>query len=317
MACIVATPCMAKPSSSLIDYPVRNIRIIVAASPSTAEDYFARALAEQLEKIYKRGIIVDNRAGAGGLIGNTVVSKARGDGYTLGMIGVSRLITELLHDNTPYRALADIVGVAHVASVTNVLIVNNSLLPRNAKEFVSYARSNPGVLNYASLGIGSASHLAGELFTHAIGATAVHVPFTNASETYVEMGLGRVHYAIYTLPAVMPMVNDRRVRAFAVMTPQRSPALPNVPSVAELGLPEAQIDSWSGIVAPAGTPRRIVEQLNGAIVESLRSKTLRDSFVRQGADSTPESTPDGFMRLMQEEYLRYQGLIREGAITQK
>jgi tripartite-type tricarboxylate transporter receptor subunit TctC len=230
------------------------------------------------------------------------------------MVDVTRIITELIRDQPPYRALADVVGVTHVASITNVLAVTSSIPVRTAPEFVAYARARPGELNYASLGIGSASHLAGEVFTRAVGIDAVHVPFRNLTDSIVEMALGRVHYAVFTLPAVLGPVRDGRMRALAVMTPQRSPVLPAVPAIGEVGLPEAQVDSWSGIVAPKGTPRRIVEQLHGDIVRGLRKAALRELFVRQGAESTPESTPDGFTRLMHGEYLRYQTLIREGGI---
>ena len=128
------------------------------------------------------------------------------------------------------------------------------------------------------------------------------------------MGNGAVHYAVLTLPAVAGPVRDGRLRALAVMTRTRSAVLPDVPAIAEVGLPEAQIDRWSGIVAPRGTPRRIVEQLHGDIVRGLRKAALREQFVRQGAESTPEGTPDGFMRLMQEEYLRYEAIIRDGGL---
>ena len=310
-----AIPCSAQQSAPLAVYPLKPIRIIVASSPGTASDFFARSLGEELGAFYRQKVTIDNRSGAGGLIGNTVVSQANADGYTLGMVDVTRIITELIRDQPPYRALADIVGVAHVASITNVLVMTPSMLARTAPEFVANARARVGELNYASLGIGSASHLAAEVFTRAIGIDAVHVRYNrNLSAFVVDMELGRVHYAVFALPAVLGPVRDGRLRALAVMTPQRSPALPAVPAIAEAGLPEAQIDSWSGIVAPKGTPRRIVEQLHGYIVRGLRKAALRELFVRQGAESTPESTPDGFMRLMQREYLRYQALIREGGI---
>ena len=309
-----AAPCVAKQPAAQVVFPVKPLRIIVAVSPGAADDFFARSVGDQLEAFYQQRVVIDNRAGAGGLIGNTIVSKANADGYTLAMVGVTRLITELIRDPPPYRALADVVGVAHVASITTVLVVTHALPVRTAPEFVAFARPRFGELNYASLGIGSASHLAGEVFTRALGIEAMHIPFRNLSDTFIEMILGRVHYAILTLPAVIGPVREKRLRALAVMTPQRSPALPEVPAIAELGLPDAQFDRWSGIVAPRGTPRRIVEQLHGDIVRGLRKAALRRQFARQGAESTPESTPDGFMRLMQEEYLRYQALIREGGI---
>ncbi len=286
--------------------------MIVASSVGAADDFFARSLGMELEAFYGKRIIVENRPGAGGLIGNTLLSKAKADGYTVGMIGVTRMINELLRDEPPYRALADIVGVAHVASITNVLVTTHKLPRTAAGAFASYARARAGELNYASLGIGSASHLAGEVFTRALGIQAVHVPFRMVSDTFVEMGLGRVHYAIFTLPVVLGPLREGRLRALAVMTQKRSAALPNVPAISEVGLPEAQFDSWSGVVAPRGTHRRIVEQLHGDIVRGLRTAALREQFERQGSESTPGSTPDGFMRHMENEYLRYQAVIQQG-----
>lgn len=299
---------------SLAEYPVKPIRIIVASSVGAADDFFARLLADELETVYQQRVLIENRPGAGGLIGNTKVSRAAADGHTLGMIGVTRLITELMREAPPYKALGDIVGVAHVASITNVLAATRTLPVSTAREFVTYARVRPGEMNYASLGIGSASHLAAEVFSRALNIDAVHIPFRMATDSFVEMALGRVHYAIYTLPAALGPVREGRLRALAVMTPQRSPTLPNVPAIAEVGLPEAHFDSWSGIVAPKGTPRRVVEQLHSDIARVLRKGTLRARFVNQGAESTPDTTPDGFMRHMQEEYLRFQSIIKVGGI---
>ena len=313
-ALLGAAPCPAAETVAFAAYPVKPIRIIVAYPPGAADDFFARSLADDLEAFYRQRVVVENRTGAGGLIGNMLVSRASADGYTLGMVGVTRLITEIMREPPPYRALADIVGVAHVASITNVLAVTPAIPVRTPQEFATYARVRVGELNYASLGIGSASHLAGELFTRALGGEAMHIPFRNLTDSVVEMMLGRVHYTVLSLPAVLAPVREGRLRALAVMTPQRSPALPEVPTIAEVGLPEAQFDRWSGIIAPRGTPRRVVEQLHGDIVRGLRKRALRERFVRQGAESMTESTPDGFMRLMQEEYLRFQALIREGAI---
>lgn len=308
----IAANCAALPAEPEVEYPTRTIRIIVASSTGTASDIFARSLASELAAFYGKRIIVENRPGAGGLIGNAHMSRANADGYTLGMVDVTRLITELMRDPPPYRALADVTGVTHVASITNVLAVTPSIVARNAGDFVQYARASD--LNYASLGVGSASHLAGEIFTRALKINAVHVPYRMISDSFIEIALGRVHFAIYTLPSLLGPVREGRLRALAVMTPQRSPTLPNVPSIAEAGLPEAQVDTWSGIVVPKGTPRRLVEQLHGDIVRGLRKESLRELFQRQGAESMPESTPEGFSKMMQAEYVRYQAMIREGGI---
>ncbi len=311
---LAAAPVRADQPEFVGDYPVKPIRIIVASSAGTASDLFARSVGEELSVLYNKRVIIENRSGAGGLIGNLQVSKANADGYTLGMVDVTRIITELMRNPPPFHALGDIIGVTHVASITNVLLSSPQMLPRNATEFVNYARAKPGELNYASLGIGSASHLAGELFTRALKIDAMHVPYRSLQDSFIEIALGRVHFAIYTLPAVLGPVREGRIRALAVMSAQRSVALPNVASIAEAGLPEAQVDTWSGVVAPRGTPRRVVEQLHGDIVRGLRKTGLRDLFLRQGAESTPEGTPDGFTRMMQDEYARYAAIIREGGI---
>ncbi len=311
---LVAAPVRADQPEFVGDYPVKPIRMIVASSAGTASDLFARTVGDELSARYGKRVIIENRPGAGGLIGNLQVSKANADGYTLGMVDVTRIITELMRDPPPYHALGDIIGVTHVASITNVLVSSPQMLPRNATEFVSYARARGGELNYASLGIGSASHLAAELFTRALGIDAVHVPYRSLQDSFIEIALGRVHFAIYTLPAVLGPVREGRIRALAVMASQRSMVLPSVASIAEVGLPEAQVDTWSGVVAPRGTPRRVIEQLHGDIVRGLRKAGLRDLFLRQGAESTPEGTPDGFTRMMQEEYARYAAIIRDGGI---
>ncbi len=203
-----APACFANAPSQPADFPVKPIRIIVASSVGAADDFFARLLADDLEAAYQRRVLIENRPGAGGLIGNKRMSQAPADGYTLGMVGVTRLITELMREQPPFRALGDIVGVAHVASITNVLAVTRTLPVSTAREFVNYARNRPGEMNYASLGIGSASHLAAEVFSRALGIDAVHVPFRMATDSFVEMALGRVHYAIYTLPAALGPVRE-------------------------------------------------------------------------------------------------------------
>lgn len=308
-------PVRAAAPDALAPYPTRPIRMIVASSPGTASDYFARVISEQLAAAYRQQIVVDNRAGAGGLIGNAIISKANPDGHTLAMVGVTRIISELIRPDAPYDALNDIAGVAHVATITNVLASAAALPVHTVSELIAYARARPGDLNYASVGIGSSSHLAAELFTRSAGLNVVHVPFRSLTDAFVEMHLGRVHYSVFTVPGAMPFLREGKLRALAVTTPARSTALPDVPTMAEAGLPEARFENWSGIVAPAGTPRRVVEQLHGDIIHILRGRDVREQFSRQGAVPMVDSTPDGFMRLMRLEYLRYERLVREAGIT--
>jgi len=294
------------------DYPNKPIRIVVNGAPGGGGDFMSRLIAPGLTSSLGQPMIVDNRPA--GVIPGEIVSKAPRDGYTLLVSTGIHWLMPFMRDAMPYDPVRDFSPVIMTNQGPNILVVHPSLAANSVKELVALAMARSGELNYASLGIGSASHLAGEVFSRALGIDAVHVPYRAAINTFAEMGLGRVHYAVMTLPAVLAPVREGRLRALAVMTPLRSSVLPEVPAIAELGMPEAQFDSWSGVVAPAGTPRRVVEQLHGDIVQALRDAGLRKRFLYQGAESMPEGTPDGFMRHMQEEYLRFQALIRKKGI---
>jgi tripartite-type tricarboxylate transporter receptor subunit TctC len=314
LACTTAGTAVQAQSPSDPIYPRRPIRMIVASSAGTASDYFARVLSERMSETYKQQVIVDNRTGAGGLIGNHLISRGNPDGHTLGIVSGTRLISELIRDQSPYRALDDIVAVAHVASITNVIATSPSVPVRNLNELIRFVRGRPGDLNYASAGIGSSSHLAAEMFTRAAGLDVVHVPFRTITDAFVEMVIGRVHYSVFTVTAVLPVLREGKLRAIAVTTTRRSPVLPEIPTVIEAGLPEARFENWSGIVAPTGTPRRIVEQLHGDFVAWLRTPAMRDQFAKLGAVPVTDSTPESFMRLMEVDYQRYQQLVRRANI---
>lgn len=288
--------------------------MIVASSAGTASDYFARVLSEKLSETYRQQVIIDNRTGAGGLIGNSLISRSTPDGHTLGMVSGTRLISELIRDQRPYRALDDVVAVAKVASITNVIAAAPSVPARNLNELIRYAKVRPGDLNYASAGIGSASHLAAEMFTRAAGLDVEHVPFRAIADAFVEMVIGRVHYSVFTVTAVLPVLREGKLRAMAVTTTRRSPSLPEIPTVVEAGLPEARFENWSGVVAPVGTPRRVVEQLNGDFVALLRTPGMKEQFAKLGAEPVTDSTPESFMRTMEVDYQRYQSLVKRANI---
>ena len=295
-------------------YPVRAVRMIVATPSGTATDFFARVLGEELAVTYQQRIIVNNRSGAGGLIGNTLISQAPPDGYTLAMVSITRLVTEIIRDVPPYRALDDAAAVMQVASIGNVLAVPPAVQSRTVSQFVALARSRPGELNYASIGIGHSSHISAALFSRAVGIDAMHVPFRALNEAFIEMLLGRVHYCLFTLPSAMPMLREGKLRPLAVTSAQRSIALPDVPTMLEAGVPEAQFDNWSGVIVPTGTPRRLIEQLHGDFVRALRRPGVRELFARQGAEPTPDSTPGEFSALMQYDYARYRQIIKKANI---
>jgi tripartite-type tricarboxylate transporter receptor subunit TctC len=313
-ACALSAGPAAAQTESTPKYPVRALRIIVATPSGTATDFFARVLGEELGATYQQRIIVNNRSGAGGLIGNTLISHAPPDGYTLGMVSITRLVTEIIRDVPPYQALDDAAAVMQVASIANVLAVPPAVQARKVSELVAYARARPGELNYASIGIGHSSHISAALFSRAAGIDAVHVPFRMLNEAFIEMLLGRVHYCLFTLPSAMPMLREGKLRPLAVSSANRNATLPDVPTMLEAGIPEGQFDNWSGVIVPTGTPRRLIEQLHGDVARALQRPNVRELFARQGAEPTPDSTPGEFSALMKYDYARYRTIITKAQI---
>jgi len=296
-------------------FPERPVRMVVPLPPGTASDFLARTLGQRLADIYKQQVVVDNRPGAGGLIGSTIVAKASADGYTLAMIAPPHVVGPLLQKEPPYRPLDDFAAVIEVASLPNVIVIAPGLPVKNLQELVALIKPRPGEFNYASVGFGTSSHLAPEILNRAAGLKVVHVPFKVIPDVMTEMAAGRVHYTVFTAPASLTMLRgDPKLRAIAVTSARRSATFPDLPTVAEAGLPDAQSDAWFGIVAPAGTPKKVIAQINADVVKVLREAETREKFLRQGAEFVDDTTPDAFARLMKTEYLRYQKLIKDVGI---
>jgi tripartite-type tricarboxylate transporter receptor subunit TctC len=295
-------------------YPTKPIRMVVPFPPGAASDFLARVVGLKLNELYREQVVIDNRAGAGGVVGGTLIAKGVPDGYTLGMIGQPHLINALLLKDPPYRALEDIAAVTQVAALPNVLVVAPNLPVKTTADLIALAKAKPGQLNFGSAGIGASSHIAGEAFKAAAGIDVVHVPFKLLSDIFTEMLAGRVHLYLFPLPAVMPMLKDGKLHVLAVGTAQPIPSLPGVPTIAGSGLPGFQSQSWFGIVAPAKTPRGIIMQLNKDVTDILKTADVKERFLRQGAD--PEyGTPEQFHKLMQAEYAKYQKLVKDAGIS--
>ena len=292
-------------------YPVHPIRMIIPASPGSGSDYFGRTVAQSLTDLYRQQVIADNRAGAGGLIGASLIASATPDGYTIGIASSSLIVSPLLQKTPPYRSIEDFAPVALMASITSVLAVAPAEPATTAKEFVALVKSRPGQFNYASIGAGTAAHLSAEIFNRAAGLEAVHVPFKTIADSYTEMYANRVHYFVYVAPAAMPGIRDGRLRALAVTSAKRFAALPDVPTMAEAGLPSAQVDTLFGIVAPAKTPTAIIAKLHADIVTILRQPDTRERFERQGGEPAVDTTPESYAKLLRAEYDRYRRLIPE------
>ncbi len=301
-------------TSAAENYPTRPIRVIVPLPPGTATDFIARTLSIPLSDLYKQQIVVDNRPGAGGLIGSGLGAKATADGYTFVMVAPPHTMATLLNANPPYHPVKDFVPVAGIALVPNLLVVSPNLPVKSVLELAALLRNNPGKYNYASVGVGSLAHIGAEIFNRAAGAKQVHVPFKFLGDAFTETMADRVHYFLFTVPSASPIVRDGRLRALAVSGSKRSSAWPDLPTVAEAGLPEATSDGWFGLVGPAGVPNAIVTQLHGDIAKLLRDPKIREALARGGAEVPNDTSPATFGKLMQTEYERYARLVKEAGL---
>ncbi len=295
-------------------YPVRPVRVIVPLPPGTATDFIARTLGAPLSEQFKQQFVIENRPGAGGLIGSGLAAKATPDGYTLLMVAPPHTMAPLLNANPPYHPVKDFTPVAGIALVPSVVVVSPNLPVKTVQELAALLRNNPGKYNYASLGVGSLAHIGAEIFNRAAGAKQVHVPFKLLGDAFAETVADRVHYILLTVPSATPMLRDAKLRALAVSGSKRSSAWPNLPTVAEAGLPEATSDGWFGLTGPAGMPKAVAAQLEGTIAKLLREAKIRDALARGGADVVNDSSTAAFAKLMQSEYLRYSKLVKEAGL---
>lgn len=292
-------------------FPERPLRMIVPLPPGSASDFLARTVGASLAEQYGQQFVVDNRPGAGGLIGSSILATASRDGYTYAMVAPPHTVAPLLQKQPPYHPLRDFTAVIEVASIPNIIAVTPGLPARNLRELVALLKADPSKYNYASLGVGTLAHIGAEIFNQAAGVRTVHVPFKQVPEAFGETASGRVHYLVFTVPTISPVVRDGRLRPLAVTSARRNPAFPNIPSVVEEGLPAAQSDGWFGILGPAGISPRIVAQLAGDVKKIIAQPRIREVFERQGATPAVDSSAEAFGKLMQEEYARYVKLIAD------
>ena len=316
LALLAAATAMAQSAStgSGQAYPSRPIRLVVPFPPGTSSDFLGRTIGTALGELYKVQVVVDNRPGAGGLIGTAIVKSAQPDGYTIGLFGPPYITSAVLQVKRPYEPLKDGLPIVQIAGISNIVGVSLAVPVKTFQEFVAYARARPGQLNYASVGVGSIAHFGAEILNRAAGIQATHVPYKILGDVWSEMFAGRVQYFVFAAPAAMPMVKEGRVRAVAVTTPERIPALPDTPTVAQAGLPAAEHVAWFGIFAPAGAPKSLVNKLAADITAIVRNPGTKALFERQGADPVDDSSPEAFAKLVKAEYARYEKLIKEAGL---
>ena len=295
-------------------YPSKPIRLIVPFTPGGSTDILARSIGQELTKAWGQSVIIDNVPGAGGSIGADKVAKAPADGYTLLMGHIGTLaVNPSLYPKLPYNPVKDFAPVAWVARVPNILVVNSAVPVKSVQDLVAYAKSKPGQLSYGSGGNGSAANLATEYFKMQTGTAIVHIPYRGTAPAVTDLIGGQIQLVFTGAPAVLGHIKSGQLHALAVSSPKRLDAMPDLPTVAESGYKNFEADQWYGVVAPAGTPKDIVQKLNAQINVALNSPELKKRLSAEGAIATPES-PEAFGKLIAHEIARWQPVISSGRV---
>ena len=298
------------------DYPMKPITITVGFTAGGSTDIVTRLIADEMRKSWGQPVVVANRPGAGGNIGAAVVAKAKADGYTLLVGSVGPLaINASLYANMPYDNLKDFTPVSLIVHVPNMLVVNPDAMPvQSFAEFLALVKANPGKYFFASTGTGTSSHLSGELLKTMAGLDATHVPYKGAVALNDLLAGKQVHFMFATIPSVIEFVRAGRLRALAVTSKTRSAAVPDIPTVAELGYPEFEASSWFGLLGPAEMPRDIVLKLQSEVVRALKIPELRAKLVKLGADPAG-STPEEFAAYMRSETAKWAKVVKASGAT--
>lgn len=296
-------------------WPARPVRVLIGYPPGGSTDVAGRMMADQLGRRLGQQVVVENRAGAGGTVAASAVVRAEPDGYVLLLAAAPEVaIAPITMKAMPYDPVRDLQPITLVGQVPFLLVVNPSLPVNTLQEFIAYAKANPGKLNYSSFGNNTSNHLGGELFKVLTGTTGVHIPYKGSGPSMVDLLAGQVQYSFDTPPAVLEHVRAGKLRALAVATRQRLPTAPQVPTFAEAGLPGFTGGTWFGLLAPAKTPRAMIERINTEAVAVLNSPELVKAFADRGIVASPQ-TPEEFGRFVQTEVNKYKDLASKVGIV--
>ena len=295
-------------------YPARPIRLVVASSPGGASDILARMLGQKLSEELGQQVVVDNRGGASGVIGTDIVAKATPDGYTLLIIQPSLTINPSMIRKLPYDAIRDFAPVSLVVDAGQVMTVNPSVRAKNVKDLIALAKAKPGQLMFGSPGVGTSPHLTAELFKLAAGVDMPQVLFKGSGMAYISLISGEVSVAFSTVLSAMPHIRTGKVRPLGVTTLKRVQVVPEVPTIAESGLPNFEASQWFGILAPAGTPRPIVDRLYQALLRGSSSPDVKDRLTAQGVEVVNKK-PQEFAAVIKSETGQWAKVIKAAGIT--
>jgi tripartite-type tricarboxylate transporter receptor subunit TctC len=304
----------ATPRALAQPYPNRPVRMIVPFPPSGSTDIVARIVAQELSERLGQQVVVDNRGGAGGIIGMDLVAKAAPNGYTVLMdTSITHTVGVSLHSKLPYNVLTDFAPVTMAASVPLLMVVNPSVPARSVKELIAYAKANPRKLNYSSPGNGTSGHLAGEMFKSMAGIDIVHVPYKGGGPAVTDLIGGQVQLTIISAVATLPHVKSGKLRALAITSVARAPDLPEIPTVAESGLPGYEVVLWYGVFVPKNTPRAIVIRLNQDVVALVQTPEFRERLSSEGGRAVG-NTPDEFNEIVRADIAKWAKVVKQAGI---
>ena len=294
-------------------YPTRAIKVIVAYPAGGANDIVARSIAEELTRDLGQPVVIENKSGAAGVVGAEAAAHATPDGYTLLMAAGAHTLAPSLNAKLPYDIVTDFQPISLAATSTYLLVVNPSVPAHSVKELIALAKAQPGKLNFASSGAGAPPHLAGVLFQKMTGTELNHVPYRGDTPGIADLVAGHVQLAFFSISPLIPQVQSGKLRALAITSDTRSAAMPDLPTLAESGLAGYNVSTWWGLMAPAGTPRPIVDRLAAAMKKAVAAPAIRERFVAAGID--PKSnTPDEFAAMVKSEVSRYRELAKAAGV---
>ena len=315
-AAVAQTPVIAQPAStgSGQAYPAKAVRMIVGFPAGGTSDIMARLTGQKLSEAWGQTFIIDNRPGAGGNIGTELVAKSAPDGYTLLVSPGSTLTSNpAVYSKVPFDTVRDFAPVTIIAGVPNALVVHPSVPVKNLKELIALAKSRPGQIAYASTGAGQSTHLSAELLKLSAGINMIHVPYKGSAPALTDVVAGQVSVMFDNLPSVLPFIKSARLKPLAVSSATRSRALPELPTVAESGLAGFDVTVWFAVLAPAATPREIVNRLNTEIVKAIKTQDMRERLAQQGADPVG-NTPEDFAAVIKRDLAKWAKVVKDAGI---
>jgi tripartite-type tricarboxylate transporter receptor subunit TctC len=295
------------------DFPERQIRIIVPFPAGGPNDIIARVVGQRMSEIIQQPVVIDNRSGQAGVLGTDAVAKAKPDGYTVAISSAGALAITASLEKISYEPLKDLQPITLVAEVPEMLVVATSVPAANMKELIAYAKAHPGKLNFASTGVGSMPHLAAELLKLTAKIDIVHVPYRGAAPAVTDMLGQQVQMVFLDLPILLPQIRTGALRPIALGAPERAPTAMEVPTTAEVGMPDLLIQNWYGMVAPAGTPPDIVAALNRIATEAMRDPAVKEKLASQGATLVGD-TPEHFRSFIEAETGKWARVIKDSGI---